>query len=285
MALRRVWMPSPNKTSPRRGPVRILVLHTTEGAQSYQSLGGFFANPASQVSSHVGIDDTPGVIGEYVKRGDAAWTAAAMNHPGVHAEFCTPSGAADGWSRATWMTKHHQMLVNAAAWLAEESRILSVPLVSLTPAQAQGTGRGVCQHSDLGPLGGGHHDCGAGFPMDYVLQLARGGGQAAAKPKPVITDEEPAMQLNFFTPPTGAPYATVTLSNDQADGKSRARFGCGVPTTLRCDLMGKGDTQTVEIGGDKGAQGFALPKGCTIFTVRRDSGDDWVSLTISRPAP
>jgi hypothetical protein len=282
MPLRRVWIPSPSYSRPRGVSVRLIVLHTTEGAQTYQSLGAFFANGANQVSSHVGIDDSPGVVGEYVRRADAAWTASGANRPGVHAEFCTPAGAADGWSRAVWLNSHHQMLVNAAAWIAEEAAFFGIPLVSLTPGQAQGGASGVCQHADLGAWGGGHHDCGPGFPMDFVMSLARGGGASVAPQPPVIHDEEPAMQLQFFTPPSGAPYAVITVSNEHADGKTRARFGCGVPTKLRIDLMGKGDTVAVEIGGDKGAQGFAIPKGCTIFTVRRDSGDDWVSLALSR---
>jgi hypothetical protein len=31
----------------------------------------------------------------------------------------------------------------------------------------------VCQHSDLGAAGGGHHDCGPGYPFDRVLAMAR----------------------------------------------------------------------------------------------------------------
>jgi hypothetical protein len=34
----------------------------------------------------------------------------------------------------------------------------------------------VCQHNDLGSGGGGHWDCGPNFPIDHVLDLARGGG-------------------------------------------------------------------------------------------------------------
>jgi GH25 family lysozyme M1 (1,4-beta-N-acetylmuramidase) len=287
MALRRVWIPSPNYSRPRGMDVRLIVLHTTEGAQTFRSLGEFFSRSSAQVSSQVGIDDTPGVIGEYVHRPDAAWTAAAGNRPGVHAELCTPRGAADGWSRATWMGPHRQMLINAAAWIAEEAAHFGIPIVGLSPAQAQGGSRGVCQHSDLGAMGGGHHDCGPGFPMDYVLQLARGGGQPP-KPKPddhELSDEEPTMQIQFTTPPSGAPYATIVVPNYYADGNARARFGAGEATHLRADLMGKGDTQTVDIGGEgdnKGAQGFKIPKDCTIFTLRRDSGADWVAMTFSK---
>jgi hypothetical protein len=68
--------------------------------------------------------------------------------------------------------QHPHMLANAAAWIAEEAARFNIPIVKLTDAEAQGTGRGVCQHSNLGVGGGGHHDCGPGFPIDHVLALA-----------------------------------------------------------------------------------------------------------------
>jgi hypothetical protein len=74
------------------------------------------------------------------------------------------------------------MLDNAAAWVAEEAAAFGLPIVGLTPSQAQGSGRGVCQHNDLGSWGCGHYDCGDGFPIDYVLEKA--GGQAPDVPPP-----------------------------------------------------------------------------------------------------
>jgi hypothetical protein len=68
------------------------------------------------------------------------------------------------------------MLENTARWIAEEAAYFGIPITKLSPAAAQGDGRGVCQHDDLGAWGGGHWDCGGGFPIDQVLDLARGGG-------------------------------------------------------------------------------------------------------------
>jgi len=172
--LTRISIPSPNYSSRYGNKVRLIVLHTSEGAQTYQSLGSFFANPANEVSSQVGIDDTPNTIGEYVGRPMAAWTASGANVCATQAEFCTPSGAAANWTTEIWMNQHHQMLANAAQWIAEEAAHFSIPIVKLTPSQAQGDYLGVCQHSDLGSWGGGHYDCGPGFPIDYVLSLAVG---------------------------------------------------------------------------------------------------------------
>ena len=171
MALRRVAIPSPNYSSRGGSAVRLIVLHTAEGALTYADLGSFFANPASGVSSHVGIDDEPGTVGEYVQRSGKAWTAANANPYSVQAELC----AFAEWDNATWQA-HPQMLANTAQWIAEEAAAFGIPIRKLTAGQAQGGTAGVCQHVDLGASGGGHWDCGPGFPIDQVLDMAANGG-------------------------------------------------------------------------------------------------------------
>ena len=167
MALTRKPIPSPNYSSRGGATVRLIVVHTAEGARTYQELGNYFASSSSGVSSHVGIDDTPGVVGEYVKRPNKAWTQGNANPVAVSAELC----AFAAWDRAEW-GKHTWMLENCAHWIAEEAAHFKLPIVKLTPAQAQASGRGVCQHSDLGSWGGSHWDCGSGFPINQVLELA-----------------------------------------------------------------------------------------------------------------
>jgi hypothetical protein len=175
MTLRREWIPSPNHSA-RGAPVRLVVLHTAEGARTYQELGSFFANPSSGVSSHTGIDDTPGVVGEYVAPANKAWTAAGANPVAVQAELC----AFASWSPDQWRL-HATMLENTAAWVAEECARFSIPLVKLTPAEAQGGAAGVCQHADLGAWGGNHWDCGPAFPIDQVLSMAAGARPAPSR--------------------------------------------------------------------------------------------------------
>lgn len=175
MALKRVWIPSPNYSSRSGSGVRLIVLHTAEGARTIESLGGFFQGNVS-ASSHVGADDKVNTIGEYVKRNNKSWTQSAFNSVAVSIELC---GFAS-WSRDEWMNNHHNMLENCAKWIAEEAKYYGLPITRLNASQAQGSGRGVCQHVDLGSAGGGHHDCGSGFPMDYVLTMAHGG----SSPKP-----------------------------------------------------------------------------------------------------
>lgn len=181
--LKRVWIPSPNHSSRQGATVRILVLHTAEGALTFQSLGNFFSSSAAGVSSHVGIDDTPNTIGEYV-RADKAWTCANYNPVSVNAELC---GFAS-WGPDDW-AKHEVMLSNTAKWVREECDRYGIPCVALTPSQAQGGGRGVCQHADLGSAGGGHWDCGPHFPLSDVLRMANGQAPASTPTPPKQGDQ------------------------------------------------------------------------------------------------
>src|SRR5262245_22381182 len=167
--LTRRAFPSPNYSSRGGATVRLIVIHTAEGATTIESLGNYFANPSVDASSHVGIDDKDGVIGEYVQRQNKAWTAVNANPVSVQVELC----AFAKWSTAEW-NKHPKMLENCARWIAEEAKYFNLPITKLTPSQAQGSGKGVCQHSDLGSWGGGHWDCGSGFPIDSVLEMAKG---------------------------------------------------------------------------------------------------------------
>lgn len=180
MSLRRIWIPSPNFSSRGGASVRLIVLHTAEGARTIEDLGHFFASSSVQASSHAGADDKPGIIADFVNREEKAWHVAGFNPVAVGLEQC----AFASWSREEWM-HHPALLDNAARWVAEEAAHFNIPIVKLSAAQAQQGGRGVCQHRDLGSIGGGHNDCGDGYPIDYVLELARGhGANPTPAPKP-----------------------------------------------------------------------------------------------------
>lgn len=181
MTLKRVWIPSPNYSSRGGSGVRLVVVHTAEGARTYQELGNFFANPASQVSSHVGIDDTPGKIGEYVKRPDKAWTAANANPFSIQVELC----AFAAWTPAQW-DQHPQMLQNCGEWIREECNHYGIPIRKLSAAQTESGMAGVCGHRDLGWAGNDHSDPGPNFPWDRVIQIAKGGSGGGGKPAPVL---------------------------------------------------------------------------------------------------
>jgi hypothetical protein len=194
MALKRIQYPSPNYSSRGGSAVRLIVIHTAEGSRTIESLGSFFANPAAGVSSHAGADDKVNTIGVYVKRADKAWTASNANPVAVQLELC----AFAAWDNAEWH-RHPNMLANCAAWIAEEAAAFGVPIVRLNASQAQGSGRGGCQHIDLGSWGGGHVDCGSGFPMAEVITMAKSG---APRPQPPPDQEEDEMLM--IEAPSGA---------------------------------------------------------------------------------
>ena len=128
-------------------------------------------------SSQTGIDDQPGVIGEYVRRDRASWTQALFNSAAISTELC----AFASWSRAEW-ERHPVMLENCRRWIAEECSAAGIPLLRIGASAAQGGGTGVCGHVDLGAAGGGHWDPGPNFPWDRVL----GGSFTPEVPAPPV---------------------------------------------------------------------------------------------------
>jgi hypothetical protein len=180
MAMREVWIPSPNYSG-GRGPYNKIVLHTTEGAQDIRSLGNFFANRSAGVSSHFGADNKErGVVGAYVYETNTAWTQGNANQYCLSMELCTPSGAAANWSRDYWLNSQTTLVRNAADWVAWMAGKYAIPIKALTASQAQTASvKGVCQHRDFGAWGGNHSDCGNGFPMDKVIEWAKGGSSPA----------------------------------------------------------------------------------------------------------
>lgn len=256
MALNRVWIRSPNFYQGNNGR-QLLVIHSSEGAQTYTDLGNYFANASNEVSSHVGIDDnTRGTIGEYVHRQDSAWTAGSWNLVAVQAELCTPNGASSNWSRDTWLSKE-TMLANLADWLKEESAATGVPLIGLTESQVGQGKRGVCQHRDL--PGQTHTDCGPNFPIGYVLDLANG------KSNTPTDEEDDPMQLfldsNF--------RAQLVFTNAQADGNHRLRLGCREGATVRLDFAGSSATPTLVLTNNVPA-GADIPKDCKSVVIKVD---------------
>ena len=173
MTLKRVWIASPNYSSRGGSGVRLVIVHTAEGALTYEALGNFFKSSSAGVSSHTGIDDKLGKCGEYVKRGNKAWTAGNANPYSVNVELC---GFAS-WSPAEW-DRHPNMLSNCAQWIREECKHYGIPIKKLNASQAQGGQKGVCGHVDVsGP--GGHWDPGPNFPWSRVLNEAAGGSPPA----------------------------------------------------------------------------------------------------------
>jgi N-acetylmuramoyl-L-alanine amidase len=193
--MRYEWHPSPNYSTPQYHDQ--IGLHTSEGATSNPNLAHWLCQSASQVSYHFSVDNvTAGLAYQYVDTSKKSWAQAAYNPNGITACFCTPSGASSGWSRDYWLNTQMRAIENMAAVVGDMSRKYGIPLVALTSSQAQSGARGVCQHFNYGPAGSNHTDCGNGFPMDVLIQLAK--GQAPAPPKPKLLDQEDLSMLIEF---------------------------------------------------------------------------------------
>jgi len=169
---------SPNSSPRTSAPVRLIVLHTAEGARDRISLGRYFQGPVD-ASSHVGID--AGGIEQYVNYDRYAWTLLNGNPISDNAELC----AFARWTRAQWMSTSpvdgcanpKGILDNAAKWVAERCKARGIPIRKLTPAQVDQGMSGVIGHADwtYSNVGQGDHtDPGANFPWDYVIARAAG---------------------------------------------------------------------------------------------------------------
>lgn len=159
--------PSPN-CSRRSGGLRMIVVHATEaprnGAnnQDLQNLAGWFADPASQVSSHVATNGD-GWSARFVGDGRKAWHVAGYNDQSLGIEQV--GHTAD----RRWPEKE---LHETARWIAKWSREHSIPIRKAKVWRGRVIRKGVARHSDLGVIGGNHGDPGDGYDLARVLQLA-----------------------------------------------------------------------------------------------------------------
>lgn len=187
MTLNRVW--TPTKYYSAGGSKRLLVIHTMEGftgPNGAHDCAVYFQGNVG-ASSHVCIDNNRGTIWEGVSRANSAWTQCNYNSVSVSME---QSGYAS-WSKSYWLNERASQLHNIADWIAEESARLAIPITRLNAGQAQGSGRGICGHSDLGSAGCGHSDPGANWPWAEVLEWARGGTTAPPQPEPEVSEMTP----------------------------------------------------------------------------------------------
>lgn len=167
-------MATNNHGSRRNARVRLVVLHTTEGARDVVSLGRFFQTGTTKASYHAAFDDNR--METYVDYSRASWSILSGNPISDNAAFC---GFA-AWTRAEWL-KHPVMLELGAQWVAQRCQVRGVPVRRLSIAETSAAVRdtrhpgGVIMHRDytLATKDGNHTDCGDGFPWDVVLSRAQ----------------------------------------------------------------------------------------------------------------
>jgi hypothetical protein len=198
MAVTRAWWPSQHYSGGGLSP-RVIAFHTTEGSTTAESLRNWLTNPSSKVSYHFAVDMSHGDnwAANFVRTSDRAWAQANYNGAAVSIAFCTPSGAASGWSRSTWESKG-AMLTAAGRLAGELARQFNIPRTQLSSSAAQGSGRGFCEHKNFGAGGGSHHDCGNGFPMDRIIAIAGGASGPAPSPPQTGGGTAPRMTVDYF---------------------------------------------------------------------------------------
>ena len=206
--MKEIWIPSPNYTA-SRGPYNKIVLHTTEGAMTVESLGSWFANPSAGCSSHHGADNVKAdTVGAYVYENHKAWTQGNANPYCLSLEMC----AYASWSRDKWLNEQGTLLHNAASWVSWMASKYNIPLRVLSNSEAQNPDvRGVCQHKNFGSWGSGHHDCGDGFPMDKVMEWAAAGGASGSGGQPASGGADVASSVVFHN---GQPHRACIWATD-----------------------------------------------------------------------
>lgn len=158
---------SRNQSSRNGSRILLIVLHDTEGAnlpgiRDLEGLGNYFDTGAAQASSHA-ANDGEGNDARFVPDSRKAWHCAGYNSVSVGLEQI---GFA---SQEQWPDKQVR---NAAEWVAYWSRLHRIPIQRGRVSNGQVVKPGVVLHSELGAIGGGHHDPGPAYPVDRVVALA-----------------------------------------------------------------------------------------------------------------
>jgi len=159
------------------GGIIWIVLHDMESTnydRAAENTGAWFEMQASGGSTHYGCDNDS--IQRYLAITTIAYGAPWANEEGVHIE---QMGVAR-WTRAQWMSKAAGTLDNCAWLIARIHNRLdmvhnTVPIRRLTDEQVRHHAKGVVTHRQLTrALGvGTHTDPGSGYPIAYVIDLAK----------------------------------------------------------------------------------------------------------------
>lgn len=166
-----------NQSSREGGRPKIIVTHTTEGFVRKEGrnqlgdlidLGGFFDQASVGASAHLGID-MDGNDARYVPDSMKAWTQCNLNPMALGVELL----AYARYTEKEWMVNNKRMLSTYAKWIAFWSKKYDIPIRMAWTSGVNVIRSGVTTHKRLGASGCGHVDPGPGFPMQYVLLLAR----------------------------------------------------------------------------------------------------------------
>lgn len=158
--------------SQRLAPIQAVALHSTEsnnvpGWDDLAGVGNWFDNPASQASSHIGVDGEGHSI-QWVADDRKAWTILQLNSVTLNIEMVGRAAQ----PKSAWETAQ---LKSAAKWTAYWCLKYGIPVRRGVVRNINGfpvvTRKGVIRHVDLTRAGfGTHTDPGPGFPMKRFLE-------------------------------------------------------------------------------------------------------------------
>ncbi len=165
-----------DRSSSRNGARVIwIALHTSEGGGTARQLrdADWWVG-----SSHAICDNTelltPAEGCVPYERG--SWTLRNGNARSVNIEQI---GYAK-WTRDYWLTERMPQLRHTARWVADLAARFRIPLTYIGTQGVRDGRPGVIQHNDYsqGTGDGTHWDCGPGYPVDVVIDMARNGTQS-----------------------------------------------------------------------------------------------------------
>lgn len=159
--------------SQRRGPVLAVAVHSTESqdipgtTKDLVSIRNWFNNPASDASSHIGIDGDANCE-LWVPSDRKAWTIGAANSFTCNIEFVARAGQ----TKTAW---EDDQLKHGAKWAAYWAIKYGIPAQKGNVKNINGlcvcTKKGVIRHSDVTAAGfGTHGDPGDNFDMVKFLR-------------------------------------------------------------------------------------------------------------------
>jgi N-acetylmuramoyl-L-alanine amidase len=158
-----------NYSSRNGASPKLIVIHSTEGSNiegigDLKGLANWFDRPSANCSSNVGVD-AEGNSSRMVRDEQKAWTQAYWNPWSLSIENI---GFA---SQKKWT---ELQLKENARWIAYWCDLHGIrPYKASVTKDGRIVKPGVIRHSDLGALGGGHHDPGSGFDLSHVMDMAR----------------------------------------------------------------------------------------------------------------
>ena len=154
--------------------IHYVVIHDEE-ASSAESAAKWFANPASEGSAHLCVDDI--ICYRTLNDEQVPWAAANRNFDGFHIEL---AGFAS-WAKMVWKVKHLKTLKRAAFKTAQACHRFKIPTDWVTASDMVAGKKGITTHREISAftkmkgLSGdsSHTDPGIHFPKFLFMHYVR----------------------------------------------------------------------------------------------------------------